>query len=92
MNKFINKAKKIKDERYGKKLHCIPKFKYSYHHALYEKMATKEAETVKKDKETVKKRLFKFTHEYDMMMLRESMRKERQYMQKLTSYTGKDSF
>ena len=36
--------------------------------------------------------LFKFTHEYDMMMLRESMRKERQYMQKLTSYTGKDSF
>ena len=57
----------------------------------------KNKETVKKDeKKKISKDLedglFKLTHEYDMMRLRESMRKERQYMQKLTSYTGKDSF
>ena len=78
LNKAINEVKKTKDKRYGKKLHCIPKCKYLYHH---EKMASEEQEMVKKE-EAVKKDaeqpmsndledgLFKMTNEYEMMMLR----------------------
>ena len=84
LNKAINEVKKTKDKRYGKKLHCIPKCKYLYHH---EKMASEEQEMVKKE-EAVKKDaeqpmskdledgLFKMTNEYEMMMLREAIRKE----------------
>ena len=81
LNKAINEAKKTKDERYGKKLHCIPKCKYFYHH---EKMASEEQEMVMKEEgeaeqpmsKDLEDGLYKMTHEYEMKMLREAIKKE----------------
>ena len=81
LNKAINEAKKTKDERYGKKLHCIPKCKIFYHH---EKMASEEQEMVKKEEgeaeqpmsKDLEDGLYKMTHEYEMKMLCEAIKKE----------------
>ena len=81
LNKAISEAKKTKDERYGKKLQCIPNCKYFYHH---EKMASEKQETVKKEEggaeqpmsKDLEDGLYKMTHEYEMEMLREAIKKE----------------
>ena len=82
LNKAISEAKKTKDERYGKKLHCIPNCKYFYHH---EKMASEKQETGKKKEEggaeqptskDIEDGLYKMTDEYKMEMLRQAIKQE----------------